>query len=96
MNEKTKAALERLLAVAGYDSGQSRRVTDFLLSWWNAESCGKFDPTDMWGLDRDIRVDVVTVLIFIASHQTYPDTPGYGPQFDRLVAEWRPHLVNKY
>ena len=96
MNEKTKAALERLLAVAGYDSGQSRRVTDFLLSWWNAESCGKFDPTDMWGLDGDIRVDVVTVLIFIASHQTYPDTLGYGREFERLVAKWRPHLVNKY
>ena len=95
MNEKAKAALERLLAVAGYDSGQSRRVANFLLSWWNAVSYGKFDPTDMWGLDADIRIDVVTVLIFIAGHQTYPDTPGYGPQFDRLVAEWRPHLVNK-
>lgn len=95
MNEKTKAALERLLYVGSRDSGQSRRVTDFLLSWWNAETCGKFDPTDMWGLDADIRVDVVTVLIFISGHQNYPDALGYGPQFNRLVAEWRPHLVNK-
>lgn len=93
MNDKTKAALERLLDVAWRDTGQSRRVADFLLSWWSAETCGKFDPTDLWGLDTAIRVDVLTILIFIASHQRYPDSLGYGPQFERLVAEWRPHLV---
>ena len=32
------AALERLIAIAHSDTGQSRRVADFLLAWWNAAS----------------------------------------------------------
>jgi hypothetical protein len=36
------AALERLLAHARRDSGQSRVVADFLLAWWNTGSCGAF------------------------------------------------------
>jgi hypothetical protein len=30
------AALERLIDIAHRDTGQSRRVADFLLPWWNA------------------------------------------------------------
>jgi hypothetical protein len=30
-------ALERLLKVAGQDTGQARRVANFLLAWHNAE-----------------------------------------------------------
>lgn len=36
MLEPEKAALERLLKIAQGDTGQSRRVADFLLAWWNS------------------------------------------------------------
>lgn len=93
MRREVREALDRLLEVAYRDTGQGRRVADFLLSWWNAGACGKFDPTDLWGLDMPLRVDVLRIVAFIAVEQRYPDTLGYGPQFERLVAEWRPHLV---
>ena len=65
----------------------------FLLAWWNAGTCGKFDPTDLWGLDMSLRVDVLRIVAFISMDHRYPDSLGYGPQFERLVAAWRPHLV---
>lgn len=48
------AALERLLSHARRDSGQSRRVADFLLAWWNCGGCGAFDLTSLWALDTAI------------------------------------------
>lgn len=38
--EPEKSALERLITIAQRDTGQSRRVADFLLAWWNAGQCG--------------------------------------------------------
>ena len=55
-------ALERLLAHAKRDSGQSRVVADFLLAWWNTGSCGAFDLTSLWALDTDIVADMTTIL----------------------------------
>lgn len=54
ISEKERAALERLIGHAKRDSGQSRRVADFLLAWWNAGSCGGFDLTTAWGCDDEI------------------------------------------
>jgi len=54
MNQITEAqrlALERLLDHAQRDSGQSRRIADFLLKWWNAGECGGFDITIAGGCD---------------------------------------------
>jgi hypothetical protein len=39
-------ALERLLRIARGDTGQSRRVANFLLAWHNAEENGGWDPVD--------------------------------------------------
>lgn len=61
MTEVERAALERLLGHAQRDTGQSRRVADFLLAWWNAANCGGFDITTAWGFDEEIAKDVVTV-----------------------------------
>ena len=47
-------ALERLIDIARGDTGQSRKVANFLLAWWNAEECGGFDLTDVWGVDKSI------------------------------------------
>jgi hypothetical protein len=51
INGEQRAALERLIRIANRDTGQSRRVASFLLAWWNAEECGGFDLTDLWGID---------------------------------------------
>lgn len=86
------AALERLLAHGQRDSGQSRSVADFLLAWWNADSCGGFDLTSLWALDAAIVADMVVVFGLIARVNRYPDRMGYEAEFTNLVRTWRPEL----
>jgi hypothetical protein len=93
MKELTKTqstALDRLLAIASSDTGQSKRVADFLLSWWNPTACGKWDPTDLWSVDAGIAQDMLTVLGFIADCHAYPNELGYRAQFLALIQKWRP------
>jgi hypothetical protein len=84
-------ALRRLIQIAQRDTGQSRRVADFLLAWWNAGSCGGFDLTTLWGVDRTIADDMTIVFGLIARIHQYP--PHLDPAFDaefRAIAEaWR-------
>ena len=42
------AVVARLLVIAKTNSGQARRVADFLLDWHNAEENGGWDPVDLW------------------------------------------------
>jgi hypothetical protein len=86
-------ALDRLVAIAQSDTGQSRRVANFLLAWWNAGDCGGFDFTDLWMVDRAIADDILTVAQLISVRHEYPTAYGYGPQFEQLVADWRPQLL---
>jgi hypothetical protein len=86
-------ALDRLVKIAKSDTGQSRRVADFLLAWWNAGSCGSFDLTELWAVDCEIADDMVTVFRLIADRNEYPTAYGFGPDFERIVALWRPELV---
>ncbi|MCB8882954.1 hypothetical protein ACELLULO517_22090 [Acidisoma cellulosilytica] len=86
------AALNRLIAIAQSDTGQARRVADFLLAWWNADDCGRFDFRDLWMVDRTIADDILSVLSLIALRQSYPDAYGLGEAFERLVKDWRPQL----
>ncbi len=92
VSAKQKAAIERLIRIAESDTGQSRRVANLLLAWWNAEECGGFDLTDLWNVDSVIADDMVTVFGLLAGLNSYPDTLGYGEQFERIVAEWRSTL----
>lgn len=86
-------ALMRLLQVARSDTGQSRRVADFLLSWWNAENCGGFDLSDLWAVDEALGEDMVTVAGFIVRHRSYPSSYGLSKEFGDILALWRPHLT---
>ncbi|OZI46969.1 DUF7673 family protein [Bordetella genomosp. 5] len=88
------AALLRLVAIAKSDTGQSKRVADFLLGWWNAASCGGFDLTDLWAMDAEIADDLVTVIHLIRRVRAYPDTLSseIHAEFKALVKLWRPHL----
>lgn len=88
-------ALRRLIQIAKSDTGQSRRVADFLLAWWNAGSCGSFDLTTLWGVDRAIADDMVTVFGLIARVGEYPNRldPAFDAEFCAIVREWRPELA---
>ena len=66
MTTEQKESLERLIAIAQSDTGQARRVADFLLVWWNAGSCGGFDFTGLWGVNRSIADDMVVVFGYVA------------------------------
>lgn len=94
MTNNERQALERLIGHAKRDSGQSRRVADFLLAWWNAGQCGGFDFTAMWSCDESIVADMIAVLGFVGRNNIYPDTLGFEADFDAIVREWRPELVN--
>jgi hypothetical protein len=59
-------ALDRLIQIALGDTGQSRIVANFLLAWWNAEQCGGFDLTDVWGVDTSIAADMQHVFGLLA------------------------------
>lgn len=89
MSVRQRSALERLIQIAQDDSGQSRRVANFLLAWWNADECGGFDLTDLWQVDTEIANDMVTVFSLLAHHRSYPDRLGYAEQFGRMIAAQR-------
>jgi hypothetical protein len=90
LTDTTRAALDRLIRIAQGDTGQSRKVANFLLAWWNADECGGFDLTDMWGVDAPIAADIMTVFALLPTCQHYPDTLGYRVQFEAIVRAWRP------
>lgn len=89
-------ALERLIKIAKSDTGQSRKVADFLLAWWNASSCGGFDLTILWGVDEAIANDMQTVFGLIARTRCYADSFGYEADFRQIVEEWRPELCKEF
>jgi len=86
---ESQAALQRLIAIARTDTGQARIVANFLLAWWNAAECGGFDLTDVWGVDTEIALDMLRVFALITKQNQYPDTMGYGADFERIVRLWR-------
>jgi hypothetical protein len=93
MKSDEEAAFHRLVAIAQSDTGQSRRVADFLLAWWNAGECGGFDLTNLWGVDSSIAEDMVIVFGYVARTHSYPDALGYNDQFQSIVRIWRPELA---
>lgn len=94
MTDIEQAALRRLIYIAQGNTGQSRRVADFLLAWWSAGSCGGFDLTTLWGIDTAVANDMVTVFALIARVNSYPDTLGYEADFKAIMHAWRPELAD--
>jgi len=41
--DSARAALTRLIPIAMSDTGQARRVADFLMAWWNGPDLGQND-----------------------------------------------------
>ena len=91
-DEMTGAAFERLLHIARGDTHQSRRVANFILAWWNADSLGGFDLADIFAVDREIGRDMATVVSSLAelSAAEYPD--AYTAEMENLIRLWRPDV----
>lgn len=85
------AALARLLTIAQSDTGQSRRVRDFLFAWWNGSDLGHFPIEHLWNVDRAISADMLTIMSYLAQQPTavYPDAFGYEAAIGNLIEKWR-------
>ncbi len=82
-------ALGRLFEIAQRDTGQSRRVADFLLAWHNAEENRGWNPIDLWNVDGAVADDMMAVLLLIRGQHVYPDQIGFADQIQRVWERWR-------
>lgn len=89
MDLDTRAALERLIRVAQGDTGQSRRIADLLLAWYNAGENGGFDFTTFWALDDGLVGDSLRLIAWVSCNRAYPDELGYEDQFQVIWKAWR-------
>jgi len=82
-------ALDRLVKIALGSTGQSRRVANFLLAWWNAGDNGGFDLVELWNVDLEIAQDMLRIFALIANCRHYADHYGFEAEFRELVTMWR-------
>ena len=86
---EAQQAVHRLLTVASQDTGQARRVADFLLAWHNAGENGGWDPVDLWTLDDAIAADILMVLGLIRISHRYPSDIGFRKEIEAVWKLWR-------
>ena len=89
MNRAAPPALERLLTIADTDTGQARRVANFLLAWHNADENGGWAPTDLWNVDDEAAQDILTVLAFLRKRHAYAEELGLREQMGTVWKRWR-------
>src|SRR3546814_11260762 len=84
-------ALDRLIDVARSDTGQSRRVANFLLAWWNGADCGHFPLADLLGVDATIATHITTIVGFLGQPEgaVHPDALDRKSEMTVLVVRWR-------
>ncbi|WP_280171526.1 DUF7673 family protein [Agrobacterium pusense] len=92
MEDRVRFALEKLLNVAHGDTGQSRRVANFILAWWNADVHGGFNLADLADVDRDVCEDMVTVFTFLAREEDLVYPEAYKPEIIQIIRRWRPDV----
>jgi hypothetical protein len=80
------AACERLMQIARLDTGQSRRVANFLLASHNAEKNGGWDAVDLRNIDDAIARRDAVILGMVRKSHSYPDDLGFA---DKIQAVWR-------
>lgn len=81
--------MERLSSIAKNGTGQSEIGANFLLAWWNANSYGVFNLTELWAVDSPLVEDMVNVFKLVEKVRNYPDTLGYQSEFDIIERRWR-------
>jgi hypothetical protein len=84
-------ALDRLIDLAGSDTGQARRAANFLLAWWDGAAWGDFAIADLFGVDRSVADDMVTIFAYLGQHPgaVYADAFGRRDAMDALVRRLR-------
>lgn len=89
------SAVQRLIIIAQSDTGQSQRVADFLLAWWNGGDLGHFPVEHLWNVDAAISADMVTILAYLAEQPSaiYANAFGFDAERRALVRSWRPEIV---
>lgn len=89
------AALARLLTIAHSDTGQARRVRDFLFAWWNGSDLGHFPIEHLWNVDRAISTDMVAIMGYLAQQPcaVYANAFGCESEMRNLVETWTPEVV---
>lgn len=92
MDHDIGSAVGRLLTIAKSDTGQSRRVADFLLAWWNGGDLGYFPIEHLWNVDRKISADMVMILDYLSRQPlaVYANAFGFDEEMRDLVRAWRP------
>lgn len=90
MNIAEAAAFERLLMIAHSDTGQVKRVADFILVWWNASTHGGFDISDLFGVDAAVAKDMAAIFSFLSCcpDAVYPN--DYREDIEAIIRTWRP------
>jgi hypothetical protein len=85
------SALTRLIPIALSDTGQARRVANFLMAWWNGPDLGHFEIADMFGLDVAIANDITTVIGYLGQRPgaIYIDSLGFAEEMQDIIAHWR-------
>jgi hypothetical protein len=92
MDDAARAAFERLLDVATSDTGQARRVANFILAWWKADSLGGFDLADIRAVDRDIARSMAIVVARLAEALAAEYPEAYRAEIENLIRLWRPEV----
>lgn len=91
--DSARAALTRLIPLAMSDTGQARRVANFLLAWWNGPDLGHFEIAHIFGLDVAVANDITTVIGFLGQNDrgaVYIDSLGFAEEMQDIIALWRP------
>ncbi len=92
MDATTRAAFERLLKIARSDTGQSRRVANFILAWWNAPDHGGFDIADIFAVDAAIAADMATVFTYVSTRPVAEYPEDYRDGIEAVMRQWRPEF----
>lgn len=90
MDDRVRFALEKLLNIAHEDTGQGRRVTNFLLAWWNADAHGGFDIADLFAVDREVSEDIATIFTYLARAEDAVYPTDYRGEIESIIKCWRP------
>lgn len=96
--DSARAALTRLIPLAMSDTGQARRVANFLMAWWNGPDLGHFEIADLFGLDVAVANDITSVIGFLGQNDrgaVYIDSLGFGEEMQDIIALWRPSLTRE-
>ena len=78
---QVRGAIDRLVDIARSDTGQSARVANFLLAWWNGDDWGHFPISDLFGVDRAIATDMATIFAFLGQYPGAIYVHAFGEQY---------------